>query len=276
VDLEQEEDVPAPLTGEAMLAATGVRRLLQARPKRITMADQDRAEMMPREIRRSCRRFVDATQGLGKLGKQDVFDYETILDEVQRSLEPEHLQAIADTFKPEDHDLAADYLVQVQRVVPYLQSIMPVNTEETLYKTFTLDPSDSEIARFRRAFDIAEDPMTALRDMERGILVPDQIKHLEACYPQTYALMKETMANEMASALARKKSWRLSYWRDRETQILFNAVTWNEQLASDCQSNFKLAANQPKQNPPSVATSSSKAASNLQTKTQQVADGSAT
>lgn len=270
------DHLPPPISGETLLAVTGIRGILERTPKRVTLADKDAAEMLPREIRRAVRRFLDDDGGPRKVPRAQPFDYQWALEHIQAALEPQHIEAIAESFRPEDHELASDYMAVAQRVITYLQGILPLRTAETMAKSISLDPSDTEIARFRRAFDVANDPMIVLRDMDVGTLVADQIHHLDACYPEIYGLMKARTAMGMADAMARKKSWRLSYRRDRLVQVLFGTTTWSKDLASDLQANFKLAdkADQ-QQSGPAPAKSSSKAAANVQTKTQAVADGSA-
>lgn len=270
-DIDELEYVPPPITGEALMAVTGIRHVLERKPKRITVADKEKAEMLPREIRRSVRRFVDDDGGPKKIPKANKFDYAWALDHLSVATEPKHLEAIASMFRPEDTALAAEYMVAVQRVVKYLQDILPIRVEETMAKTVNFDPSDTEIARFRRAFDVADDPMVVMRDLELGILVSDQVQHLSVLYPDGYALIKERMAIGMADAMARKKSWTLSWRRDRLVQVLFGTTTFSPALAKELQANAKDAGPPTQGPPPSRAKSS--AASMAQTTTSEVAEG---
>jgi hypothetical protein len=263
--------VPPAISGEALLATTGVRGILERDPKRITVGDKDRAEMLPRDIRRACRAFLEDDRGPQKSSRVEPFRYDWALDHLTSSQDPQHLVDIADAFRPEDHDLASDYLAVAKRAFAYLQGLLPIRTEETMARAISLDPSDTEIARFRRAFDVANDPMVIFRDMGRSSLIADQIRHLGACYPTIYTLIKTTMATGMADALARKQSWRLSYWRDRQVQVLYATTTWNKQLATDLQKSFAGAAKTPQG--PAPAQGTSKAASTLQTSTQATVDG---
>lgn len=257
------------------MAATGIRGVLERDPKRITMGDKDRGEMLPRDIRRAVRRFLEDEAGEPKkVGRVEPFDYRWALDHLTAAQEPQHLEDIADAFRPEDHDLAGQYLIVAQRIFGYLQPLLPLRTEVTMAKTVSIDPSDTEIARFRRAYDVANDPMIVLRDMDRGTLVSDQIRHLGACYPGLYATMKVQLATGMADAMARKKSWRLSYRRDRLVQVLYGTTTWSPALAKDLQASFAATAKAQQQGP-APAQGTSKAASTLQTATQAIADGKA-
>lgn len=263
--------VPPPISGEALMATTGVRGVLERDPNRITMGDKDRAEMLPRDIRRAVRRWLEDEGEPRPSTKAEPFDYRWALEHLTAAQEPQHLEDIAAAFRPDDHELASDYLTVAQRLFGYLQGLLPIRTEQTMAKSVSLDPSDTEIARFRRAYDVANDPMVILRDMDRGTLVSDQIRHLTACYPTIYAIMKTQLATGMADAMARKKSWHLSYRRDRLVQVLYGTTTWSPQLAKDLQASF--AADAKAQQGPAPAQGTSKAASSLQTSTQAIADG---
>lgn len=263
--------VPPLIPGETLMAVTGVRGILERDPKRVTMGDKDRAEMLPRDIRRACRAFLEDDRGPQKSSRVEPFDYQWALDHLTSAQDPQHLVDIADAFRPEDHDLASDYLEVAKRVFGYLQPLLPIRTEETMARAISLDPSDTEIARFRRAYDVANDPMVIFRDMGRSTLIADQIRHLGACYPELYKLIKSTMATGMADALARKKSWRLSYWRDRQVQVLYATTTWSAALAKDLQASFADTKQAPQG--PAPAQGTSKAASTLQTSTQATVDG---
>lgn len=263
--------VPPPITGDMLMAVTGVRHILEQKPKRITVADKSDAEMLPREIRRSVRRFLEDDSGPRKVPRAKKFDYGWALDHITKAMEPHHREAIAAMFRPEDAELAADYIAAADRLLSYLQSILPIRVEETMAKSVNFDPSDTEIAKFRRAFDVADDPMIIMRDLELGILIGDQVQHLAALYPEGYVIIKQTMATGIAEAMARKKSWSLPWRKDRLVQTLFQTSTFNDSLARDLQQSFKTAGPDPQGMPPAAGKSS--AADQAQTKTQEVAEG---
>jgi hypothetical protein len=107
--------------------------------------------------------------------------------------------------------------------------------------------------------------------LELGILIGDQVRHLAALYPEGYALIKQTMATEMAEAMARKKSWQLSWRKDRLVATLFATSTFPAGLAKDLQASFKNSGPMPSGPPPARAKST--AAGMAQTGTQATAEG---
>lgn len=272
-----------PVLPEALAAAVGVTRLLDDTKFRVTVADKSRAEMMPREIRRALGRFVNEDNGPQKIGKMAPFDYGWALDHLTEAIDPASppdapptintmlAEELAAGFKPEDHDLAGGFLVIAQRNIPYLQSILPIRVEQTQAQKVNYDPSDTEIARFRRAFNVADDPMVVLADLENGTLVSDQIRHLGVLYPDMLALVKAQLGNAMAEALGRKKSWKLPWRKERLVQVVYGTDTMSRALQQELQSNFQKPDQQNPAPAPSKATG--KTASMYQSQTQATADG---
>jgi hypothetical protein len=281
---------PSGVTGESLMAVTGIDHLFAEKPSRITIPDKEAAERLPRDVRRACQAFLEEDRESQKIPSQKPFDYMKALDQITAAakLFPDpnadpkdpfdkstQLEVIASLFRQTDNELAMDYMQVAQRIVAYLQSILPIRTEtpNVVLMPKNIDPSDTEIARFRRAWDIANDPMVILRDMDRGILVSDQVKHLAAMYTQGLALMKSTMATEMGKALAAKKSWKIGWRKNRQVEVLYQTSTFSPGLASDLQNNFKDAG-KPQSGPPPVSNPS-KAAAKVQTSVGAIADGSA-
>lgn len=303
MDDQADDDVtplhtPSGISGESLLAVTGVSRVLETKPTRVTRLEKEAAERLPRDIRRACNAFLDEDSERKKIPKQPAFDYAEVLDHITTAvaeaadagdagaptddptadlgLSTQRHEALAAMFRGGDSELGMDYIQVAEKAVLYLQGILPIREEQTnvLLKPVNIDPSDTEIARFRRAWDIANDPMVILRDMEHGILVPDQVTHVAAMFPNTYAAMKDTLATQMGAALARKKSWRLSWAKNRQVEVLYQTSVFSPGLAADLQSNFAKKPDAGQKGPPPVSNPS-KAAAKVQTSVGEISDGSA-
>ena len=272
-DMPDIEPAPtAPISAENLMAITGIRRILDRDPQKITAADKHKAAALPREIRRAVARFLDPETGPRPVPKAEKFDYAKALDSITAVLEPGHMAELAGMFYPRDAVLVMEYLALATRLVSYLQSLLPIRTLKTMAATINVDPSDTEIARFRRAFDIVNDPMIALRDMEYLMLVGDQVKHLSVAYPGLYAEMRDRMAKGMADELAKKKSWELSRRKDFQVQTFFGTSMFSEQLAQQLQGSFGIMEKE-KEN--KVSQASSKIAESVQTPTGKQTEGDA-
>jgi len=276
--------VTGAISPEALLGATGIEGILSGDPAKITVGDKSKAEMMAREIRRSLVRFMTDLDDLRPIPKMKKFDYEKALNQITDAVvpadgsgaptvKPALMEKIAGCFRPEDHDLAAGYMSNVQRVLPHLQTLLPINVVVTSAKRVNYDPSDSEISHFRRAYDVANDPMVVCRDMELGILVADQLLHLQACYPHVYENLQRQLGAAEVDAIARKKSWKLPWRQERIVQMVLGTDTLSEALAVDLQRSF-IAQDQAKPGPAQPSASGiSKIATMVQPQTQAVADG---
>lgn len=282
-------DSIADLAPGTLLAVVGLDRLF-AEKDRILVSDKERAEMLPREIRRACQRFVQGEPLSGKLPRRGPFDYQRSLDWLTQAMDSENedegasgrvsqafLERIGARFRDDDSRIAAGFLADVQRVVPYLQSIVPIRTETTMAKTINIDPSDTEIAAFRRAWDIASDPMIILRDLEAGVLSPDQVPHFAALYPPLYSATKTQMGLAFADAQARKKSWRLPYDHERQVAVLYGTDTMTPALSAELQKSFAAAGSSGapaggKGQPKGAPSKAGKTASLFQPQTSATAD----
>lgn len=276
------DEAPA-ISPEALLAATGIERILSGDIGKVTIADKHHAEMLPREIRRACAAFAAEDGGPQKFERLKKFDYGQALDQITAaiddnaapgsppSVKPELLEQIADSFRPDEHDLAGGYILNVQRVIPYLFTILPIRTEQLLMRKVNYDPSDTEIARFRRAYDIANGPMVICQDMNNGSLVGDQVGHLEKIYPRFWASLKTQLGTAMADALTRKKSWKLPWRKERIVQTIYGTDIFSPELAKSLQASF-IDTGKTNDGPP-PAKSTSKIATMVQPQTQATAEG---
>lgn len=236
---DTEPQPPAAFSAEALMAVTGIKRVLEREPQKITAADKHAAAALPREMRRAVSRFLDPDTVPRQVPKMKRFDYAKALDQITKALEPQHLADLAGMFRPSDAILGAEYLALATRLLGYLQSILPIRTLKTMATTINVDPSDAEIARFRRAYDVVNDPMIVLRDMEYLMLVGDQVNTVATNYPTLYAMMRDRMALGMADELAKKKHWELPRRKDFQVQVLFQTNMTSPGLFKTLQESFE-------------------------------------
>lgn len=90
------------------------------------------------------------------------------------------------------------------RAIQYLQSIKPQP-----YRSSPLDkeiqPSDAEMARYNRALDIAQQPLSVLQHVKDGTLQQSDIKDLATMYPSLYKQMVGKMTDEISGLQAAGK-----------------------------------------------------------------------
>ena len=73
-----------------------------------------------------------------------------------------------------------------------------------------LDPklptSKVDEAQYRRALQIAQQPLTVLKSLKDGTLTPNDIQHLQALAPKTYEKLQQDLTNYMTDQLSKGKS----------------------------------------------------------------------
>lgn len=85
------------------------------------------------------------------------------------------------------------------RAVQYLQGLKPQP-----FRSSPLDrpiqPTKSEEARYHRALDIAQQPLTVLQHVKNGTLQLSDIQDLQSMYPALYKRMADKLTNELVTA----------------------------------------------------------------------------
>jgi hypothetical protein len=252
---------------ETLLAVTGLADLLAGKPRRLTVASAEQAAGIPKAIRRAVRKFIRGEDRGSEAIDRPAFDYDHLLEQLSAEVRQPVIERVIDGL-PADAETQTGYLVAVQRAIGYLRGGMPVRSTVTATGVENRRPPDIEVARFRRAWEVAEDPLVVLADLEAGRLVPDQVRALSAMYPEIYGAIRLEVLDAIADARADKSKWKLPLTRDRRLQVLLGASTMTPALAADIQ---RVFAPTEKVAPPS-GPPSSHAADALKTPAQRAQD----
>ncbi len=87
-------------------------------------------------------------------------------------------------------------------VVGYLNAIRPGTVKASPLDT-PEKPSSFAKSSYNKALDIANQPLSVLNKIKEGKLTPDDIKHLNAMYPNLYRQMKSQLQNEMVNHISK-------------------------------------------------------------------------
>lgn len=102
-------------------------------------------------------------------------------------------------------DHGATLAAVAARAVNYLNTLKP--SEDRLGP---LDPkrtpSDVEVAKYNRALDIAEQPLTAIQHIKDGNLTPDDVTTFKTIYPSLYDRVSQKLTKEMIEHTAKGNS----------------------------------------------------------------------
>lgn len=91
------------------------------------------------------------------------------------------------------------------RAVQYLQTLKPNLTPQGLLDA-PRKPNDFEVAKYDRALDIAEQPLTVLKHMNHGTLLPEDVISLRTIYPSLYSSLSQKIVNQIIDLKDKKNS----------------------------------------------------------------------
>lgn len=255
------------MNAESLLAVTGLADLLAGAPRRVTVADAERANRIPRDIRRSVRRFLKGERA--EKVDRPPFDYDKLADQLTATM-PDHVVEDLISTLPADAEMQGAYAVSVNRALGFLRGALPVRSTMTTTGPVARRPPDLDVAKFRRTWEIAESPLVAMADLEAGRLVPDQVRAFAAMYPELYDAAKVEAFLAIADIKGEKTSWRLPMERDRRLQTFLQTNAVTPGLSADIQRVFQPTEPPPQKPAPtssklaqSFAAPSSRAGENL-------------
>lgn len=235
-------DLPA----ESLLAVLGVEPVLEpGRRIRFTVEMRERADRLVRiedgvtvegKVRDEVRSFLTRSEpGEAEHGE---WRYKRAL-ELLTELDPEQRIAELAGAVDDEGDEAAGVIVVAARAIRYLQDILPRRTRVTFTGPESVKPNDLVRFRFRRAYEVADDPMRLFGDLNAGRLARDQVRTLEALYPALHEAAQRALFQELANLKARRPRLELARWRVRMIENLLLTRSWTPELARAMQAAFK-------------------------------------
>lgn len=202
-----------PLDLECLLAAIGPARILAGQPT-MHKYQMDRAAAMPREIRRRVLRFL-GTDSFQPADELPEFDWEAVFKLVSGGEDPQRAAALYAVIP--DGELATDLGTRAATIQGWANAKLPREPRTVAYdESMPLDePSPSAVAEFRRQWEVANDPMVVIDDLEDGSLIDDQVTAVAELYPAIYAEMRQAVSDGVAANKARKgQDWEPSATKD--------------------------------------------------------------
>jgi len=262
-----------PIDLESLFVAIGLDRILAARPK-LHIYELQRAAKLPQEIRRRLSRFL-VTPDFGPAADVPAFDYKQALKTIPAGLTDKQAQAITDAIP--DPDMAMDLGTQARAILAWANGILPREHLEPVTKEMRLGtPAPSTVADFRRAWNVAREPMIVLDDLEDGSLAEDQVAALALLYPSLYADIQQAAEEIMSAQVARRgEEWEPAPQKRVLLGVLLQKDLIDPELASMVQKVYAQAEQAEQQaNAPAPKSKSGGQQQPVQTPGQKAASGS--
>lgn len=231
--------MPSTIRGESLLATTGVTAALRPGPMSITMKTLRAAEGLDTRIRRALRRFVRGAE-LADPPEDAEIDYDEIMGLLPGAQnEVRQVENVSGFY---DMDLAMEYSESLGTAVGYLQSIAPMEPMPQLIATGApVRPGELDVSEFRRRYAVVDRPLAALDALAAGYIVPEEVEALLQVYPELYALMRQTLEQELIAAVADKPSYRLPYAKEQALEVFLQTETINAKLSAELGKAFEEA-----------------------------------
>lgn len=231
-----------PLLGEVATAAIGIDSILRGKAS-YGLGKEGIAGSLPTNLARLVGTYIRRSEPAA-LSELPEFDYQDASALLANAGKPEQGQRLQQAI--DDPELAAAVEQHATRVIETLQQALPARTVETLTGSTPVPPSAQELAKFRRAWQVAVDPLSVLRDLNEDAMSIDQVQALEAFYPTLYALIKPAVVKAVADEKAKQPNWEPGYRKESRLRVLLQ-LPRAESLMGDIQALYAQQKKAPEQ-----------------------------
>lgn len=129
---------------------------------------------------------------------------------------PEKMASFADL--PEELSFAL--AERATAAISFLRRSIPATTRPGILGPEERKPSSREINRFRRVFEVVNDPISAMDDLVSGSLRREQVDALKEVYPLLYKDAVGAVLTSLGDAKARRQSTVLSPARGKQLRVI--------------------------------------------------------
>ena len=201
--------------GEQLLAVSSIEKAIEPGSVKVTSAMLRQAEKLPEVAKERMAEAIARTKP-GPSQKLAPFDYQRWLELLPPPVTPARL--LENVAGWPDPVLANEYAQALGRAWGYLQSIFPLRTREHLTGAENVTPPDTQVAMFRRALAIVEDPLSAIDRIAGEELLEAEVVTLKTAYPALFAMWQdfawEALIDETAKRRAKDKEWHIPRRKD--------------------------------------------------------------
>lgn len=248
--------VPDALKVESLVASIGLEPFVTRKFTKVHGHHLERAEGMHAEIARKIHLFMMRSDP-EEAAPLPPFDFKQVAADLEAPVLPEHVTREIAAFG-EAGDLALQANLVVQRIRDYVAKAVPKRVYMSIFGPEPGDPPKSDVARFRRLWVIACDPLSILDDLNEYNVSRDQVKACSEMYPLVYATFWPIAQAQAVRRAGVEPGWRLSRRKENILRVLTKQEEPKLALARALQAIFAedAAAMQPQPAQPSKASGS--------------------
>ncbi len=232
---------PEQLRAELLLASVGIEPILQAKPNLNATAIADADKFVPR-ARAMLLKFLGGSKDDVETPK--AFDYKAVAKLLDESDQDQQVAALNAAFPDDVQD---NVMAMATKAAEQLRGKLPRSTYRTTVNVSSNQPPPVALAKFRRAWDVMNDPATLFRNMLQRTVTQDEVEAFEAAYPALYATLLAP-GGILDEAIATMKDRRGDKWDiDDESDKIVRTVTGQERFKADLARDMAAAISNAKQ-----------------------------
>lgn len=240
------------LTGEQILASSGVLAAIRPGPVKATKALLAKADKLPARARAKLVEAI-AQEKPGPDKGLPPLDYDEMLAILPVPLvNPDGTPTLEGQRRLEenvagwpDQTLANEYAGALGTAWGYLQSVFPIETIEHLTGIENVRPPEVAVTRFRRALAVVDDPLSVIDRLASGELLSAEVASLKAAYPAICQLLQslaiEVLIDETAKRREKDKEWQLPRRKDTVLRRLLETPVGVAQARGSAQAQERYA-----------------------------------
>lgn len=214
-----------PFHVESVVAAIGIGPFLDGSLRRVHLHHLARAAKVGDEIDRKLYLFINRAEPAPSAALPE-FDFDaarTAVDDYTPSTseyaDPQSLADLIGAFG-ELHEVGMAAIPVIDRIREYLWGKVPRRQRMTLAGPVPYPPAHSDLARWRRLWTIANDPLGILDDLNEYALSRGMVEAVATLYPLIWKRMQDGITTQLARKKAAAPGWTLSVRKDYLLRIL--------------------------------------------------------
>lgn len=221
-----------PFVAEALAGAIGVEPFVFGTFDQLHKYQVERAALMGHTMDRRVLRFLVRTDPEASADLPN-FDFSAVADALTRQPTPMESEAVVGAFVDPELGLAVSNTMA--RIRAQLFGQLPRRERVSLAGVEHTDPPGSDVARFRRLWTVACDPMSVLDELNEFALSWDQARALKELYPELHARADQAVKTQLSRLRANRSGFRLLRQKEGQLRVLLQLPPLGIEYAADMQ-----------------------------------------
>jgi len=227
---------PDPLAVESIVASVGIEPFVDRTMTKVHGYHVDRAAKLAETIASKIHRFLTREEP-EPAADLPPFDFDHVAGMLMLEQTPENVVREVAAFG-EDLDTAVAANLVIQRIRAYLLAHVPRLIRPSLAGPISEPPPPSDVARFRRLWVVACDPMSVLDDLNEFALSRDQVTAFADLYPAVYGTLWPIAQQQLARRKTVDPKYRLTHRKEILLRVLTRQENTNAELGQALQALF--------------------------------------